>query len=144
MEYTCPFFVNSTLSSSSGIGIVETNEKDSMNKSLRRQVEVDFVASLGNRRLYIQSAYSMPDAEKLAQEKRPFKFIGDAFTRVIITREAVKPHFDDDGVYLIPLRTFLLNPGMLDRGDYLCINKGKQPGVREVTVGDRTIVEALV
>ena len=96
------------------VGIVETNEKDSMNKSIRRQVEVDFVASLGNRRLYIQSAYSMPDAEKLAQEKRPFKFIGDAFTRVIVTREAVKPHFDDDGVYLLPLRTFLLNPGMLE------------------------------
>ena len=97
------------------VGIVETNEKDSMNKSLRRQVEVDFVASLGNRRLYIQSAYSMPDAEKLSQEKRPFKFIGDAFTRIIITREAVKPHFDDDGVYMLPLRTFLLNPAVLEK-----------------------------
>lgn len=97
------------------IGIVETNEKDGRNKSLRRQVEVDFVALLGNRRLYIQSAYAMPDAEKIVQEKRPFKFIGDAFTRIIITREAVKPHFDDDGVYMLPLRTFLLNPAVLEK-----------------------------
>lgn len=91
------------------VGIVEINEKDDANKSRRTLLEVDFVASMGNKKLYIQSAYSMPDEDKRRQEKRPFKRIDDSFTKVIITREAAKAHYDDDGVYIIPLRDFLLN-----------------------------------
>lgn len=35
----------------------------------RKRLEVDFVANLGNRRCYIQSAYQLPTPEKVAQEK---------------------------------------------------------------------------
>ena len=91
------------------VGIVEINEKDAANKSMRVQLEVDFIAVMGNKKFYIQSAYSMPTVEKRNQEKRPFKNIDDSFTRVIITRETAKAHYDDDGVYEIPLKAFLLN-----------------------------------
>ena len=97
------------------VGIVELNEKDAEGKSVRRQLEVDFVAARGSRKFYIQSAYSMADAEKQRQEKRPLSRIHDSFSKIIITREAAKPHFDDDGVYLLPLRDFLLNADALDR-----------------------------
>lgn len=90
------------------VGIVELNEKDSSGKSVRRQLEVDFVATSGNSKLYIQSAYSMPDAEKRLQEKRPLTHIDDSFTKIIVTREAVKPYFDDDGIYMLPLKDFLI------------------------------------
>lgn len=96
------------------IGIVELNGKNEAGKSTRRQLEVDFIATLGSRRYYIQSAYSMPDAQKIEQEKRSFKAIGDMFARVIITREAVKAHFDNDGIYILPLKQFLLNAGALE------------------------------
>ncbi len=90
------------------VGIVELNEKDSSGKSVRRQLEVDFVATSGNSKFYIQSAYSMPDAEKRLQEKRPLTHIDDSFTKIIVTREAVKPYFDDDGIYMLPLKDFLI------------------------------------
>ena len=97
------------------VGIVETNEKDKDKKSVRRQLEVDFVAASGSRKFYIQSAYSIDGAEKEAQEKRPLSRIDDSFAKIIITREAAKPHFDDSGMYLLPLRDFLLNADALDR-----------------------------
>lgn len=90
------------------VGIVELNEKDSSGKSVRRQLEVDFVATSGNSKFYIQSAYSMPDAEKRLQEKRQLTHIDDSFTKIIVTREAVKAYFDDDGIYILPLKDFLL------------------------------------
>lgn len=89
------------------VGIVELNEKDSSGKSVRRQLEVDFVATSGNSKFYIQSAYSMPDSEKRLQEKRPLTHIDDSFTKIIVTREAVKAYFDDDGVFMLPLKDFL-------------------------------------
>ncbi|MBR4247384.1 MAG: ATP-binding protein [Treponema sp.] len=97
------------------VGIVEINEKDKANKSKRLQLEVDFVASMGNKKFYIQSAYSMPSAEKRNQEKRSFKNIDDSFARVIITRETAKAHYDDDGVYEVPLKDFLLTEDVLSK-----------------------------
>lgn len=94
------------------VGIVELNEKDDSGKSVRRQLEVDFVATSGNSKFYIQSAYSMPDAEKRLQEKRPLTHIDDSFTKIIVTREAVKAYFDDDGVFMLPLKDFLLKENL--------------------------------
>ena len=97
------------------VGIVELNQKDNSGKSKRLQLEVDFVASIGNKKFYIQSAYSMLSAEKRSQEMRPFKNIDDSFTRVIITRGTAKAHFDDDGVYEVPLKDFLLSEDVLSK-----------------------------
>lgn len=63
------------------VGVVTISEKDSSNKLVRKQLEVDFVCNLGSKRYYIQSAYSMPTQEKQQQETRPFRKIDDSFKK---------------------------------------------------------------
>ncbi|MBO4732470.1 MAG: hypothetical protein J5597_06680 [Spirochaetaceae bacterium] len=45
-----------------------------------------------------------------------------SFTRVVITRESAKAYYDDDGVYVIPLKDFLLNEDVLGKFDFFPIN----------------------
>lgn len=89
-------------------GVVPLVEKGADGKQVRKQVEVDFVAGKGNRRIYIQSALQMPDAEKMAQEKRPFLNINDAFQRMIVVRSNIKPRVDGNGIITMGLPHFLL------------------------------------
>ncbi|MBR6000471.1 MAG: ATP-binding protein [Oxalobacter sp.] len=91
------------------VGIVPIMEKETKGTVIRKQVEVDFVAGKGNRRIYIQSAMQMPDAEKMKQEKRPFLHIKDAFQRMIVVRNNIKPRIDENGIITMGLPNFLLS-----------------------------------
>ncbi|MBP5288137.1 MAG: ATP-binding protein [Elusimicrobiales bacterium] len=74
-----------------------------------RQLECDFTASSGSRRIYIQSALSISSPEKLRQEKQSLLKIPDSFQKIIIQKDETVPHYDDDGIYIIGLEDFLLN-----------------------------------
>lgn len=95
------------------VGIVShrTTEKG---ETVSTQYEVDFVASMGSRRYYIQSVFALHSDEKRKQETESLRRIGDSFRKVIITRDDVKPYFDEDGILTLSLFNFLLNPGSLD------------------------------
>lgn len=80
----------------------------------RQRLEVDFVANLGYRRYYIQSALSLDTDEKREQEKRPLRLIGDSFKKIIVVNKVMKPYMDDDGILTMGLFDFLLNPSSLD------------------------------
>lgn len=90
------------------VGVVEYNSKDKNGKSLKTQLECDFVANLGSKRIYIQSALSVSTAEKLAQEENSLLRISDSFKKIIIQKDPVVPHYDDNGIYIISLEQFLL------------------------------------
>lgn len=96
------------------VGVVPIAEKDSAGKVTRKKLEVDFVCNLGSLRYYIQSAYSLPDEEKRTQEIRPFRRIDDSFKKIVITKELVKPYYDDYGILTINIYDFLLNPECLE------------------------------
>lgn len=96
------------------VGVVPMTERDESGKTKRRQLEVDFVCNLGSKRYYIQSAYSIPDAEKMAQETRPFARIGDSFKKLIVTKDIVPAAYDENGVLTLNIYDFLLNPDSLD------------------------------
>ncbi len=51
----------------------------SSGSKLTKHLEIDFVANLGSRRIYIQSAFQMPNAEKIKQEKASLLAIKDSF-----------------------------------------------------------------
>ena len=51
------------------LGVVNKRAKNDEGCITRKQLEVDFVANKGSLRYYIQSAYSLPNAEKIRQEK---------------------------------------------------------------------------
>ena len=96
------------------VGVVPMTERDESGKTKRKQLEVDFVCNLGSKRYYIQSAYSIPDAEKMAQETRPFARIGDSFKKLIVTKDIVPAAYDENGVLTLNIYDFLLNPDSLD------------------------------
>ena len=97
------------------VGVVPIAEKDSEGKATRKQLEVDFVCNLGSSRYYIQSAYSLPDEAKRAQEIRPFHKIDDSFKKIIITKDIVPPYYDEYGILTLNIYDFLLDPKSIEK-----------------------------
>ena len=95
------------------VGVVEKRGRRD-GKDYRAALEVDFVANLGSRRYYIQSAYQLPDPAKTEQEKASLKAIGDSFKKIVLTRDVVKPMYDDDGILTMSVLDFLLDPRSLE------------------------------
>lgn len=91
------------------VGMVEYNSKDANNRSIRKQLEIDFVINKGSKRLYLQSAWALPDGDKKAQEQRPFLLVDDTFAKVIVTRENTPPWYTEQGVYVVNIWDLLLN-----------------------------------
>ena len=81
---------------------------------LTRHLELDFVANLGSKRYYIQSAYQLPDAAKVKQEKASLLAMNDSFKKIIIVKDIIKPFQDDDGILTIGLFDFLQNSNSLE------------------------------
>lgn len=96
------------------VGVVMANGKDKDNRSIRRQYEIDFVCNKGSRRYYIQSAYYVPDQAKMEQEQRSLMLTGDAFKKIIVTKDAPAPYYNDRGVLVMSIFDFLLNPASLE------------------------------
>ena len=78
-----------------------------------KEIPVDFVCNMGSRRYYIQSAYSIPDAEKREQEIRPFRKIDDSFKKIIVTKDIIQPFYDDYGILTVSIYDFLLDEKIL-------------------------------
>ena len=93
----------------------ETYLKDivARNGIRRSQLEVDFVANLGSRRYYIQSAYQLPDEEKTVQEKASLRGIDDSFAKIVLVRDVTKPTRDEKGILTMSVYDFLLDPDSL-------------------------------
>lgn len=97
------------------VGVVPVVEVDEHGKQQRKQLEIDFVCNRGSSRYYIQSAYSLPDDEKRTQETRPFGKIKDSFKRIVITGDLISTHFDEDGILMVNVYDFLLDPTIIER-----------------------------
>ena len=96
------------------VGMVEVKGKNDSDEWYRKQFEVDFVANMGSKRYYIQSALAIPDREKMEQECNSLKNIQDAFKKIIIVRDNINPWHTDDGILILGLFDFLLNSNSLD------------------------------
>ena len=86
------------------VGVVELYT----GKSVLKKTEVDFICNQTDRRYYIQVAYTLDSEEKLQQEQKSLLRINDAFDKIIIVKDSVKPHYNQFGVYIISLYDFLL------------------------------------
>ena len=95
------------------VGMVIKRESNK-NKDIKKQQEVDFIANLGNKKYYIQSAYSLQSIEKINQEKASLLNIDDSFKKIIIVKDRIKPFLDENGILTINLFDFLLNKESLD------------------------------
>ena len=95
------------------VGVVDRRMKNNGHDE-RCRYEVDFVANLGYRRYYIQSALQLDTPEKAAQEKRSLSLIEDSFRKIVVVNRVMRPYMDDDGILTMGLLDFLLNPNSLD------------------------------
>ena len=95
------------------VGVVDYR-RDVDGKSVRVQAEVDFVCNKADKRYYIQSALSIPSAEKMQQEQNSLMRISDSFKKIIIVKDVIKSHYNDDGVLILNLFDFLLQENSLE------------------------------
>ena len=91
------------------IGIVYGRAKDSKGRAVQVAREIDFIATIGGKRVYIQSAYAMPDEAKAEVESRPFALTGDSFPKIIVRHDIRKRWYDDAGILHISVIDFLLD-----------------------------------
>jgi len=96
------------------VGLVICNEKNAYGNSVKKQLEVDFVCNKGSRRCYIQSAFAIPDREKLEQEEGSLIRISDSFKKIIIAKNTISPRFTESGTLIINIFDFLLNENSLE------------------------------
>ncbi|MCR5322624.1 MAG: ATP-binding protein, partial [Lachnospiraceae bacterium] len=83
------------------------NHKNAERKSVRSQLEIDFVANNGSDKLYIQSAFNVSDEEKRRQEVNSLKRVNDSFRKIVVIKDNIIP-WHDDGIYYIGIEKFLL------------------------------------
>lgn len=95
------------------VGVLDVLERDGV-KVDRKRIEIDFVVNQASRRYYIQSAFALPDAAKVAQEKRPLLHVDDSFKKIVIVKDNVMLSRDEWGVVTMGLKQFLLDPSSLD------------------------------
>lgn len=96
------------------VGLVEQYGKNSEQKTTRKQLEVDFIATKGSEKYYLQSAFAMTTPEKQAQEERPLNAIGDSFKKIIVVRDNIKVRRNNVGIVTMGIRSFLLDENSLN------------------------------
>ena len=97
------------------VGIVEQNCRDDSGKSIRKQLEVDFVVNKGDDRYYIQSALSIADPGKKEQEIASLIRIPDSFKKFVVVKDYIKPWQDENGIHYVGIEDFLLDESYISR-----------------------------
>ncbi len=96
------------------VGIVEIRENVN-NKDIRKHLEVDFIVNKSDKRYYIQSAYVIPNEDKLNQELASFRNINDTFKKILVRRDPyLNRYYDEEGILHMSLMEFLTNENSLD------------------------------
>ena len=91
------------------VGVVEIREGNQ-----RKQLEVDFVCNLGNKRYYVQSALTLDTREKTIQEEKPLMNINDSFKKIIVVKDTMKHWITEEGILVIVIQEFLLDKNSLN------------------------------
>ncbi len=94
------------------IGVVYGAEKNRKGLSAQVAREIDFVASRGGKKTYIQSAYALDTDEKAAAEVKPLSLTGDSFPKIVVRHDVRKRWYDDNGVLNIGIIDFLLDESL--------------------------------
>lgn len=95
------------------VGVVKYYGANREGKRGKKQLEVDFVATKGSEKHYIQSAFTLPTADKVDQEQRSLLRIPDSFRKIVIVGDNIKVRRDENGIITIGLRNFLLDEDSL-------------------------------
>ena len=97
------------------VGVVEQNVRKDDGKKARKQLEVDFVVNRGEERYYIQSALSIDDPDKKAQEIASLIRIPDSFKKIVVVKDYIKPWRDEHGIQYVGIEDFLLDESLVSK-----------------------------
>ncbi len=95
------------------VGVVESRVMRE-GKSAYQQLEIDFIATNGLDKYYIQSAYALPTDEKLEQELASLRKIDDSFRKVVIVGQDIATYMDENGYIFMGLFQFLKNEKVIE------------------------------
>lgn len=96
------------------VGVVEKRIANGDGKAGKNQLEIDFIANLGSKRYYIQSAFHMVTEEKRLQEKASLVNVRDSFKKIIVVKDVVNITRDEDGIVTMSIYDFLLKENSLE------------------------------
>ena len=96
------------------VGVVEKRGLDQNGKPKRTYLEIDFIANLGSKRYYIQSAFSMLTEEKRMQEKASLIHVNDSFKKIILVKDVMNVTRDENGITTMSVYDFLLKENSLE------------------------------
>lgn len=90
------------------IGTFDSITKNDKNESIRNTNEIDFYATKGNRRYYIQVSSDISNAETKARELKPYMMLDDQVKKIIVINKPIKECLDENGFTIIGIEDFLL------------------------------------
>ena len=93
------------------VGVIEKFEKNADEKTVRKLLEIDFIATKGSEKYYIQSAFTLDTPEK--QEEKPLNTIFDSFKKIVIVRDSIKLRRNEQGIVTMGIKQFLLDENSL-------------------------------
>lgn len=96
------------------VGVVPVRERNRDGSQNRKSLEIDFVANMGSKRYYVQSAFSISDEDKEKQEKSSLASVGDSFKKIVIVKDVIKVAQDEKGITTMSLYDFLLKENSLE------------------------------
>lgn len=91
------------------IGVVETNEPNKNGNYVKKQREVDFIATRGSEKYYIQSAFSIDSQNVYFREKESISKINDFNKKIIVVKDPITIRRDEKGIETIGVIEFLVN-----------------------------------
>ena len=97
------------------VGVVPVPDVSSSGLRTQRNCEIDFIATKGSKKYYIQSALRMEDDAKIQNELRPLRAVNDSFKKIVVSKSYGKSWTDEEGFLRINLIDFLLDENSLDR-----------------------------
>mgnify|MGYP003316364772 CR=1 FL=1 len=89
------------------VGEVDSNEPtekiDCNGKKIykKKKLEVDFIATKGNEKCYVQVCLRLDSPDVVDREKRSLSYINDSFKKIIITKDGLPRRTDENGFIII-------------------------------------------
>lgn len=91
------------------VGVVFKRDK----KDNYIQKEIDFIATKGSKKVYIQSAFALETEEKREAELESLNLANDSFPKIIVRKDIRKSWYDDNGIFNISVIDFLLDKNII-------------------------------
>lgn len=90
------------------VGTFDIFENDENGKTTRKTLEVDFLASKGNRMYYIQVCDDYSSDTTKNRELKPYIALNDQIQKIIVVNKPIKGMRDEKGFTIIGVCEFLL------------------------------------